>query len=508
MKQWPGMLLLLLGVVVRIVVFFQNRSIHMDEANLARNILEKDMASFFQPLDYQQYAPPLFLVWEKRHVWLLGPTEYALRLFPLICGCLMLWFWWKTLKQLGTTHWIGLAGLWLLVFSPLHIRYATEIKQYATDSAVALALIWLALHYWPSIKSKGSTADLPASNRLSDRYVPWSLGALTGLALAGAAAIWLSMPAVFVLAGIGIAFAWIIFSGGHRKAWGPLFAVGAVWLMSFGSYYFLILQNDLTDEALSSYHQDYFWPLLPASSADWQQLGAIVWEILRNTFGFTVIAISIGGLLVVWGLVVQWQRSTAQGLLLGIPVVACILASGLGYYSLIPRLTLFFLPLLVLFFVIGLDAFSRKLNGYWKVLPFLLVLPLLPLQKGYEYLWGNTLEMSASRPLLRQLQQQYSPDQLLIVTDGARPAFHFYNQLHRDKGQYQFAQTYVTSWEEWPVHVLERTATHRGRWLLFAHLVSDEARALRAKWLEEAAKQGLEVKAELWAEGANAVLLE
>src|SRR6266446_4256159 len=74
------------GAAARVMVWWQNRSLLIDEANLARNICEKRWAEFFRSLDYDQYAPPLFCLICKWVTKVLGNTELALRAFPLLCG--------------------------------------------------------------------------------------------------------------------------------------------------------------------------------------------------------------------------------------------------------------------------------------------------------------------------------------------------------------------------------------------------------------------------------------
>ncbi|MEL6987995.1 MAG: hypothetical protein AAGK97_09200, partial [Bacteroidota bacterium] len=61
-----------LGIFFRLYLFIQNRSLMIDEANLARNIVEKSGLEFFKVLDYQQYAPPLFLQIQKYFITLFG----------------------------------------------------------------------------------------------------------------------------------------------------------------------------------------------------------------------------------------------------------------------------------------------------------------------------------------------------------------------------------------------------------------------------------------------------
>ena len=75
------------GVLLRLVVWGQARSVYLDEVNLLRNFLERDYAGLFRPLGYEQYAPPLFSVLMKAVVQALGTGERAIRLVPVLAGC-------------------------------------------------------------------------------------------------------------------------------------------------------------------------------------------------------------------------------------------------------------------------------------------------------------------------------------------------------------------------------------------------------------------------------------
>ena len=67
-------------------MYLSNNSLWLDEAALARNVIDRAPLELLGPLDYAQVAPPGFLLTEKFVVLLLGHSEWALRLFPLTCG--------------------------------------------------------------------------------------------------------------------------------------------------------------------------------------------------------------------------------------------------------------------------------------------------------------------------------------------------------------------------------------------------------------------------------------
>ena len=77
---------LVLGIILRITEFVNNRSLWFDEANVANQILAINFIDIFNPLSTNLGYPISFIFIEKLFVNILGTSEYAFRLFPLLCG--------------------------------------------------------------------------------------------------------------------------------------------------------------------------------------------------------------------------------------------------------------------------------------------------------------------------------------------------------------------------------------------------------------------------------------
>lgn len=247
-RYWKSLTILLfaLAIAIRLSLYMDARSLIIDEANLAFNIVERGYQGFFSPLGYHQYAPPLFMVIMKAYVQAWGVHEFALRLFPMLCSFVALALLYAIGRRL-TDHRFALLPLALVGLSPFFLRYATEVKQYSTDVMVALLVVWLAL-------------------RLAPERISWR-GILLW-AVAGSVMIWTSMPVLFLLAGAGLYYA-VAFV--QQKAWRHLawLAIPAVlWLLNFGLYYTSILANDITSSHLQSFHGVFFVNFLPLSWPD------------------------------------------------------------------------------------------------------------------------------------------------------------------------------------------------------------------------------------------------
>jgi|GEM_PF-334643 len=479
--QQLGVVLILSGIALRLVVFYQNRSLFIDESNLARNIVEKNWIDFFQILDYYQYAPPLFLCIEKCSTWMMGANEYALRLWPLVAACLSLFLIWAIAKRIKLEGYAPLIPLAWMVFSPLLVRYSTEVKQYSTDVFVGLFLIW-----W--VVSRGFPSSLKASEQgvLSTEWPAHFYWALIG-----GISVWLSMPSVFVLAGIGLL---LVYEAWQRRAnteiqrW--LIVIG-FWLINFAGYYFIILSKDLDKQALIDYHSQYFFPLQWYKWEAWLQAGMVFQSILRSAFGFTTLAYLVGGLGLLWGLRHLWQTKTFLFWLLLSPILICLAVSSLGFYSLIPRLTLFFIPLLWLIFAHAFSfrweksLFVPKLGALLPALGTISLLAILPLQHGYKYFYRPLL-IEEIRPVLALTAAAYQSDDVIFVDHEAKPAFIFYQDLHSDRPFIPTQAIYLGNWNETPATWITNFAENNERiWLVYSHLISAEALGKLKQHLEE-----------------------
>jgi len=79
--------LLLVGAALRAWEYFGGASLWLNEIAVARNVLDRsalDLVS--RPLDYDQSAPPAYLLATKLATALLGDGELAFRLPPFLAG--------------------------------------------------------------------------------------------------------------------------------------------------------------------------------------------------------------------------------------------------------------------------------------------------------------------------------------------------------------------------------------------------------------------------------------
>jgi uncharacterized membrane protein len=404
---WLARVILVTGLLVRVVVWWQQRSINLDEANLIRNFVERSYAGLFENLSYEQYAPPLFSVLVKASITVLGNEERTVRLVPLLSGMLMLTLFYR-LAHRWLTPMAAVLALAFVAFDKIFLDYATECKQYATDGAMALVLLEL-------VYTIGYQFD-------NWQAVLW--------AVLGIVAIWLSMPAVFILAGIGCYLLNRCIQQKNTAAIIRVVIVGVLWGVSFLVYFVLLLQQNAQSDYLQSFHREHFLAFPPLNGDEFKLLLRQLNELVDKSIGKTAIASVLAVIGVGIGIRELIRRQRADGWLLLGPIIFCLMASALRYYSLIPRLTLFFLPLLIILIFIGLD---KLFANRWARYPFLLgvIITLLNQQHLYN-LWrpfeGDYAEVSQGLAFIAQEQQ---PDEAVFVYHNSAPIARYYTQQHK-----------------------------------------------------------------------------
>lgn len=448
-------LLLALGVAVRVAIWLQNRSLFLDEANLARNFCERGLWDFFRPLDHEQFAPPLFCIFQKCSVLLLGQHEYALRLFPLLCGVTSVFLFYYIAKRVIANIWVQAAVLWIFCFSDIFLRYATEGKQYGCDLMVTLALVALAMRF----------AERPFR-------VVWAAGI-------GAVTVWLSMPSVFMLFGAGLFFLKRTHARGGWRATIPVLLAGLFWMLNFVCYYWLLLRPSMQVAPLVEYHAQWFFPLFPRSSADWARAADLLTTFPYYTAGFTVVAKLAGSAGILTGLWILLRSRFETALLLAAPLAACVIASGFGQYSLIPRMLTWAFPLALLVQGAGWQTWWEKAGQKLRVLCIGLWALTAGLHTGGLYLL-SPFEVEEVRTVLDAVAPDFRPGDVLYVHDEAWPAVVYYLECHVRRERYFFGGHIMRgNWNEHPT--LDKVSTSGKKparvWLVFSHVVSEATRA-------------------------------
>jgi len=444
-----------LGCLLRVVEYLLNRSLWLDEAYLALNILHRPWAGLLRPLDNHQGAPLIFLLLEKLASLRLGSSEYALRLLPLLAGIVSMLLFYK----LATRAISGIAipiALGLFAISPSLIYYSSELKQYSCDVAVAILLYFLAI--------EGSDGR-------------WKPLKVVAFGLAGAVAIWISHPATFVLAGMGATLSIALIA---QKDWAKLLRLSLaflIWVASLAACYAIALRKLAQDAVLLDYWKENFMPLPPRSVTDFK------WFV-DSFFGFFsgTAALQFAGLaafVFLVGCISMYGHNRQRLFLLLSPVVPTLLASGAHKYPFGGRLALFLVPPAVLLMAEGAAVIRAAAQDYLPAAGVVLV-ALLFLDPGIyvlhhfakphtEIARPGIMLPEEIKPVRAYLRAHEQPGDLIYVFSESEPAWEYYSE--RDTS-FPRGNTIIGTATGDDLHDYESDLNRlRGRrtWVVFSH---------------------------------------
>lgn len=446
-----GALALLLGaaVLLRVLDFLPHRSLWLDEAMLGFNIQQFGFARLMGPLVMDQASPIGFLWLQRLTYLLLEPADLFMRVWPLVFGVSSLLIMHRLARCYGDGSYAWLATA-LLAFSPVHLRFSSELKPYTLDVLAAATLLWL------------------FTRVLQD---PQNSKRLLHLTLAGALAIWWSFPVLFVLAGIGV-------GGITARLWErrqlhdclPWIYVGAAWFASFAPLYWFNIRLAETNPDLQAYWHPHFAPLPKLATLPWYSS-----HFLKNAeyLFYTQLkwlAIGVMGA----GLVSLFIRQKALAIAIVTTLAATLLASHRMLYPFYGRLLVFMMPSAALLMAEGVERLRQaagRLHPSAKHIFFgAVVVGMLwsPISVDIKSLQIRA-PVTGMKPLARSLRSRYQAGDQLYVYYGAVPEYSFY------QSQFEFRPEQVVLGErhrgEPQAYVAEMDARlGSGRvWVLFSH---------------------------------------
>jgi hypothetical protein len=332
----PALLVVLVAGAFEIHRWLGAEPFWLDEETISLNVRDRSVAGLAGALWLGQSAPLGWLILVHGVVRVLGTSEIALRLVPLIFGLAML-----AAALWVARRWMDLIGAltltWLCAFSHWLSHYAFEVKHYTADACWSLAL--------PALAVWAIEADTTAARR--QRVVWWWALAALGLWLANGAT--LATPAVAVLLVVAM---WRV-SG--RRAAVFTAVVGLVWLASFAVHYELSGRYTLA----SPYLQAFWAPDMPPASSG--VLERVQWTLRR----LQPLALNPAGTdwwVSLWACAVAGfalSRRRWLGLAFGSTPLSALVFGALGLVPLSQRLALWSVPALYVGVALLMDRAAR-----------------------------------------------------------------------------------------------------------------------------------------------------
>ena len=407
------------GALLRLLQYAVGRSLWLDEALVASSILGRDAAGLFRPLDYGQTAPTGFLLLVKGVVTLLGTSELALRLVPLLFGMAALALVLPVARRYLSPAAVPLAVA-LFALAPYLVYYASELKQYSGDALVSLAVLATAL---PLARGGLRPRDL----------VP--------ALLVGVLGVWISQPAVFMLAGTGLVLGTRALRAGDRRRVALLAAVGAAWAVSFAGAY-LVARRALADPAyMQAFWRSGFAPLPPRSLTDWTWLPRALARAFREPMG--IMGQDDGALsYVAAGVLIAAFAAGCAAMLRGRRLELALLLAPLGLalaaslahlypfgadYLTAGRVLIFLIPAFAFVAAEGVAAAARRAGRGRAGYAVYAALAAAMLAPSASYAVQSVPHLRAEvKPLLLFAQDQRQPGDLMYVYYNGQSVFRYY----------------------------------------------------------------------------------
>jgi hypothetical protein len=397
-----------IGIVFRCWAYAVNRSLWLDElflwAELGPSAPETlaHWTRFLQPMPTQIAAPGFVLMTQAMRA-LFGDAEWALRFVPFAAGVLSLVLAVRLFRRLLTPV-AAIFAISVLAVSNIAIYYSSDFKPYSIDLMMALWVLDLA------------SARLEAETPRID-LVLWG---------AGFVAIFVSLPAVFVLAGVGAAFL-------SRRALANI-ALAGTWAVLFVGQVLLLMSRTSEQQWLHLY-----WVGKNAFPPEGEGLvGFIGWapgalvRALGTPVGFggrwetvsiSTIAAALFG---VWGAVVLTRRSRRRATMFLLPVVLALVGAMLGRYPFQGRVICFVSPALMLCVALGVERLGEVFPSR-RWLP-VLCSALLTVESSALALWHlyAPFYREEARPVLEWAKSVSAPNDAFYMTIDAAFAWHYY----------------------------------------------------------------------------------
>lgn len=399
------------GVLVRTVQYLSNRSLWGDEVNLALNIIERSYGELSRTLDNNQAAPLGFLWLEKLATQIWGNSEYALRLVPFIASLVSLGMFYRLVRQYSFTIAVPIA-IALFACGRYTLYFATELKPYSSDMAIALILFWLLVKAQHKILNLGET---------------------TGFACLGSLAIWFSYPSIFILGGLE---GWNLLTASRKYAQKIIinrWVIYLTWLVSFGWFYWLTIANTLGNEDLSSSWESRY----PDSLGDIFWVFDALGRFFYHPMGFSGVTDGIGILAFIVGCIAWYRRNRTIWLAFIAPFVATIIAAYLHKYPFRDRLILFLAPLGIAIVAEGVALMLAQLNRVslvHRLFGILGIICLCALTFPAIYRASNfTLRPELKhevKPVLAHVAERVRLGDKIYVYAEANPAFVYYLKIY------------------------------------------------------------------------------
>jgi len=410
---WLPAALVALGAAIRVRQWAGGRSLWLDEAMVALNVLDLGFRGLAGELRLNQGAPAGWL-WAERAMYLaFGPGERPLRIVPLVTGIAALVVLWALARRVVGPRRAPVAVA-VVALSPYLVRYSNEVKQYQTDVLAYVTIVLVAVLV---------AEAAPRTARWPRLVVAW--------AVVGAGAVWASHPAVLMLAPAAVLVGVPML---RRRDWRSLALWGsacATWSLSWAIHYQVSLRPLSENSGFRTYWQRAFpqEALTLGSLTRW--LGRLAGDLVDNPLGFGPAAVALAAIGLGAVLLVASRPLPGSIALAPLPVFLAVAATS--RYPLHERLALALVPMAALCLAAlwpsGLD---RRRPGAAVVglaaAALVLVVAVPPMWRTLPQLVTRE-EVQELRAPLEALRAERRDGDLVLATVGSQHAANYYGRV-------------------------------------------------------------------------------
>lgn len=387
-------IIMLAGILLRFCFYSYNRPFWNDECALAFSIVNFNLLGCFKALVYGQATPPFFLIISEFFYKIIPDIELSLRFFPLISSVLSIFVFYNLSRKILTKKCSVFLALVLFCFNYRLLYFSQEFKQYSSDVLIFL-LIFLSYFY------------------INIKNLKIKLILLIGFSYAFC--IWLSFTSLMAL--FSIFFILLI---KNKKDYKKIFLLFLPTIISFALFYFF--QQHLNSSAfLHTYWKEGF------IDRNFHNL----FFVLSNYFSYSFNSIIIY-LMFFLGLILNLSKikngKSEKSLILLVPFLLALILSYFSIYPLESRVSLYLIPVCILFAAGIIDFFNIKnkflnyaLSG---IIIFIVSYPTIA--DSTHKIFSKEINMENIISPLNITSKLIKNDDILYIPDGSKISYEFY----------------------------------------------------------------------------------
>ena len=387
------------GIVLRLNGYLINRPLWHDECSLALSVISTDNFQWAKTLLHNQSAPILFMGLTKFISLIFGTKELVLRFIPLISGIISLYLFYRLTLDLFKKKFSILVTNFLFCFNLQLIYYTQEFKQYSSDVFITVGLLYYTNKY------DFSRLDFKQTLIISAIFSILPL---------------MSLPSALII--IAFLISQIIENKGYiiKKV-----ICCAIPILAISTIYFCTLLYKSKANQLSLYES--YWDIGFIKLSLTHILNLIKFN--NDWFFYPNAHYLLMSIITTFGIAYSCKL---KKYFLPLILLLGILVSALNIYPLFQRISLWLIPIIILFIGIFTETFCSNvkktlLTSVLFILLFYNYNPINFLNK-YSEIFVKTYN---ARNSMEYLSKIYTPENYIIINSASDSEYEYYSDYYQ-----------------------------------------------------------------------------